>query len=591
MSTAASTSQERQLSSSLPDLLLPSASLSSSTGRASSIRRKPVEHGGTSLLGGKQALHPRPVLPAAVPAPSQRDARLGGLPAARSNVTMVPTAANLKRQAVDDDEERGVFAMDIDDDDDVHDSTGAARPTTARQSSAPPSVGAPATPLVIPEPARAKSHPTAPPRRAADHPHPEKKPRRSGSSSTMSTSAPTTPLFGPAGTPLLGPVAAPRGTPLLGPAPTPRATPLLGPQPSPKISPKISPATSLVSLEADLQPRAMLRAHEFRSGRRIFHVHFGPGFVRSLDAPPELEPAAAASQQPSAAPEISRSSSQSQNINVHFDNPKYKSLRLRAFYAVPKMVVIPSSAALRRQKLQQVVDSTPPLEQPRTTLVRSLLAAGSVRAACSLVLRWRLQHAFAPMQLLERLLGAKCYAAAVRFARDFGVSAEIPAHEVLARMLREKHYDGALKQTNVRSASVDGQVSPVEVLTQMVDEGRHAIALKYVHKFGASARFPPEKLVSSCLSNTAELSVRTCALLLKYVRVFGLETTYPMPQLLERVAAAGVTVHEMDGKFVLKGRRRQSISQPGVSASAGASPQPGTSPTTSTVGAARSAPI
>ena len=33
-----------------------------------------------------------------------------------------------------------------------------------------------------------------------------------------------------------------------------------------------------------------------------------------------------------------------------------------------------------------------------------------------------------------------------------------------------------------------------------------------------------------------------------------------MQTLLERVAASGVTVHEIDGRYILKGRRRQAAS-------------------------------
>ena len=51
------------------------------------------------------------------------------------------------------------------------------------------------------------------------------------------------------------------------------------------------------------------------------------------------------------------------NINCHFDNAKYKQLRLRAFYAVPKMVVIPSTASLRKRKLMSALESTGPAPQ------------------------------------------------------------------------------------------------------------------------------------------------------------------------------------------------------------------------------------
>jgi len=49
----------------------------------------------------------------------------------------------------------------------------------------------------------------------------------------------------------------------------------------------------------------------------------------------------------------------------------------------------------------------------------------------------------------------------------------------------------------------------------LVGSGRTDVALKYVHKFGASARFPPALLVSRCLATEAPLTVRTCSLLLK----------------------------------------------------------------------------
>ena len=37
-------------------------------------------------------------------------------------------------------------------------------------------------------------------------------------------------------------------------------------------------------LDADQQLQSTLRHHEFQSGRRVFHVHFGHGFVKSLEA-------------------------------------------------------------------------------------------------------------------------------------------------------------------------------------------------------------------------------------------------------------------------------------------------------------------
>ena len=395
-------------------------------------------------------------------------------------------------------------------------------------------------------------------------------------------------MFRPAAsTPLLKPSSSstPRGTPVFGPI-SASVSPMMGGL-SGTTSPMMSGLAGLISLEADAtQPHAMLRSHEFKSGRRVFHVHFGHGFVRSLEG----EAPKADGTEPPPPPEAHRVlTPKTHNINVHFDNPKYKSLRLRAFYAVPKMVVIPSAAALRRQKLMQAVDTTPPSEIQRVSLVRSLLATGSLRAACALVARWGLQRTFDPQGLVERLLQAKCYNAAVRFAREFGLGNVHPAPTLLRRMLDEKHYDGALKHIGSRTASIDGEVTPADVLQKMVGEGNHAVALKYVHKFKASERFPPSQLVSSCLASHEDLTVRTCGMLLKYVKVFGLENTYPMAHLLERVAASGVTVHEMDGKYVLKGRRRQSSSQPQTnSGSASLNATPGGSPVVT--GLASSAP-
>lgn len=218
-------------------------------------------------------------------------------------------------------------------------------------------------------------------------------------------------------------------------------TPLLGP-----LAASPPSLSALSELEADMQPQAMLRNHEFTSGRRVFHVHFGHGFVGALDeevekVPPGVEPKP---------PEQHRVLSQkTHNIHVHFDNPKYRlvgAMKLRAFYAVPKMVVIPSVAALRKQKLAQAVLSTPANEASRVGLVRQLLATGSVREACSLVSQWSLKATFEPLLLLQRLLHDKHLAAAARFAREFGLGkakgkegeAELSARMLLHRMLHEK---------------------------------------------------------------------------------------------------------------------------------------------------------
>ena len=155
-------------------------------------------------------------------------------------------------------------------------------------------------------------------------------------------------------------------------------------------------------------------------------------------------------------------------------------------------------------------------------------------------------------------------------------------------MVQRKHYGGALKQTKATALSVDGERTPAEVIGMMMQEGQDAVALKYVHKFKLGEQFPPEEIVRAVLNSSGELCVRTCAMLLKYVPLFGLESAFPMAQLLERVASSGVTVHEMDGRYVVKGRRRQ-VAQPGLSGgSHGNSPQPGTSPVTSGAGSAPS---
>mgnify|MGYP006879327458 CR=1 FL=1 len=45
--------------------------------------------------------------------------------------------------------------------------------------------------------------------------------------------------------------------------------------------------------------------------------------------------------------------------------------------------------------------------------------AASSLTACSLVQHWKLQKAFEPSALLDGLLQHRCYAAAMRFAREF----------------------------------------------------------------------------------------------------------------------------------------------------------------------------
>ena len=225
-------------------------------------------------------------------------------------------------------------------------------------------------------------------------------------------------------------------------------------------------------------------------------------------------------------------SSRTQDINVVFDAPKYThTMKLRAFYAVPKMVVIPSGTSLGKRKLRQAADSTRAMLALRTQLVSQMLGRGEVRAACGLVQRWQLTHVFEPTQLLQRMLQQKEYTAVFRFAREFGLTEQYPAQALLQRMLEERRYEGALKFVRPGCTSVDGQHSPTDVLAMLVGSGRTDVALKYVHKFGAAARFPPELLVSRCLATEAPLTVRTCSLLLKYVALFRLEELYPPAQV------------------------------------------------------------
>jgi len=383
--------------------------------------------------------------------------------------------------------------------------------------------------------------------------------------------------------PVFGPSVTPRGTPMLGPMAPPASPAMSGlsAMGSPIMS-GLSGSIPIVPLEADLQPHAMLRSHEFREGRRVFHVHFGHGFVKSLEAEPvPVGPLGEAAPPPESHRVLTQ---KTHNIHIHFDNPKYKAgLRLRAYYAVPKMVVIPSSAALRKQKLLAAVDATPPSEPQRVMLVRSLLTTGSVRAACMLVAKWRLHSHFEPALLVERLVQSKCLSTAIRYAREFKLapSESFSEASLFRSMVGEKQYEGALKHVGAKQATVDGEHTPLDVLRFLVEAGDYAVALKYVHKFGASDSFPPAQLVESALRHEGELTVRTCGMLLKYVRLFGLEHAFPLEGLLERVTASGVTVHEMGGKFVLKGRRRQAVSNPaGMSGSHPGSQTatPGTSP-------------
>ena len=199
-------------------------------------------------------------------------------------------------------------------------------------------------------------------------------------------------------------------------------------------------------------------------------------------------------------------------------------MRLRAFYAVPKMVVIPSAQALGRRKLSHACERTHAAPQLHTQLVTQLLATAKIREACDLVGRWQLQHAFEPTQLLQRLLQAKQYGAALRFAREFGLERAYPIQATLARMVDDGRYEAILKHVHASAANVDGRgLTPVDVLGKLVGAGKHDVALKYVHKFKADGQFPPAQLVEACLKREGELTVRTCGMLLKFVPKFNLE--------------------------------------------------------------------
>ncbi len=369
---------------------------------------------------------------------------------------------------------------------------------------------------------------------------PSKKPRSSGSTSV----SPALRTLSASASPALRPLSA-------------SASPMVR-----SLSTSPPSASALVPLEAGVEGQAALRHHELQTGRRVFHVHFGHGYVASLEtAPTDDVPAQ----------EERALSSKTHNIHVYFDSPKYKQLiRLRAFYAVPKMVVIPSSSALRKRKFQQAAAATPAVAAMRVNAVRDALASGQLRRACDLVVRWQLRHAFEPTQLLQQLLDAKEFAAAVRFSREFGLTHEYPSQALLRRMLEAKRFEGVLKHVDARSASVDGDVAPTDVVSQLVRSGKPDVALKYVHKFGAASKFPPAQLVGRCLQGSGELNVRTSAMLLKYVSLFRLEEAFPLNKLVERVEASGITVHALPrGRYILKGRKRAAANLSTVGAEAG----------------------
>lgn len=343
----------------------------------------------------------------------------------------------------------------------------------------------------------------------------EKKPRLSANSSAGSTPMSVSPVIRPAG------------------------------------APSVPSSSALIPLDAEVQPATAMRGHEFQVGRRVFHVHFGHGYIGALE-----RQVPAGSTDP---PEQERVlTSRTHNMRMVFDSAKYKELRLRAFYAVPKMVVIPSASALLRRKRQH--SEAPPVNA-RVAWVKELLGRGGaeagpgLRLACEHVRRWSLEPAFDTCALVRRLVEGKQFAAALRFAREFQLRREFPTTTLLHAMLAQKRYDGALKACGARCRSVDGEAGPGDVLRMMVRAGEHCVALKYVHKFGQAAAFPPAQLVRASLQG--DLSVRTAAMLLKYVPLFELSDAFPREAILERAAASGILVHELaGGKLVLKGRRR-----------------------------------
>ena len=96
---------------------------------------------------------------------------------------------------------------------------------------------------------------------------------------------------------------------------------------SPSMSSALAPmAVPAFALEADLQPTTQ-RLEDFQLGRRVFHVHFGHGYVASLEA----EPTPPQPGQPPEPPKKERVlTARTHNINVVFDNPQHKQARARA---------------------------------------------------------------------------------------------------------------------------------------------------------------------------------------------------------------------------------------------------------------------
>ena len=75
----------------------------------------------------------------------------------------------------------------------------------------------------------------------------EKKPRLSANSSAGSTPMSVSPVIRPAG------------------------------------APSVPSSSALIPLDAEVQPATAMRGHEFQVGRRVFHVHFGHGYIGALE--------------------------------------------------------------------------------------------------------------------------------------------------------------------------------------------------------------------------------------------------------------------------------------------------------------------
>ena len=304
-------------------------------------------------------------------------------------------------------------------------------------------------------------------------------------------------------------------------------------------------------LDADLQQPTVLRQYAFSLWRRVFHVYFGHGYITSLETPPAPETKVVEHEKVL--------SNRTHNICASFDNPKFRNQRLRAYYAIPKMVIIPSSSAQRKMKLRSKMKVADEVAS-REDHVKLILMQGDTKFACELILQWRIGELFDLAGLVRQLTAEKEYTAALRFSREFGLQKSISRDGILREMLDSKRYAGVLRQTNPRSRLVDEHLRPEHVLRRLVAAGHQAVALKYVHKFDAASKFPPVELVNQCLGAPGEFTVRSAALLLKYVQIFQLEDRFPPASIVEYATKKGILVHEMGNsekkKYILKGSKR-----------------------------------